>query len=104
VNVISTMWTDAPAGFSGPGSLGMSPHTCPSVVAGGAVVRMAPLAAPIQGTGLPMAARLRPIDERGVAQESFFEKAIAVTGLVPQSTTTDNSTTLGIHPPGRPQS
>lgn len=100
--MISTMWTDTPAGFSGPGRIGTYLHACASAVAGGAVVRTAPLAAPIQGTGLPTAARLRPIDERGVAAESFFQQALAVMGTAPLSTTT--GTTLGIHSPGRPTS
>ncbi len=103
--MISTTWTDAPAGFSGPGHIGMSPHTSAPVVDGGARTAMAPVAAPVQGTGLPVAARLRPIDERGVAHESYLQK-FAVD--CPTSTgTTDidnNGTTLGIHPPGRPQS
>ena len=104
--MISTTWTDAPAGFSGPGRLGMSPYVCSSVV-GGASVLKAPTAAPMRGTGLPMAARLRPIDEPGVVRESFLQ---ALTGASPLSTSAhtfdidDNSTTLGIQPPGRPQS
>ncbi len=98
----SSMWTDALAGFSGPGSTGMSGYACASLVAGGTGVRIAPLAAPIRGTGLP-AARLRPIDERGVATESFLQKVVI--GTAPLSATTDNNgTTLGIHSPGRPQS
>ncbi|MGY1755012.1 hypothetical protein [Blastococcus sp. SYSU D01042] len=101
--MISTMWTDAPAGFSGPGSLGMSSYACPSVVAGGPVVRMAPVAAPIQGTGLPVAARLRPIDEIGTALGSVLGQDVI--GTAPMSTTTHNfTTTLGLQPPGRPQS
>jgi hypothetical protein len=104
VTVISTTWTDAPAGFSGPGRLGMARYSCPSVVGGTGVV-MAPVAAPVQGSGLSVAARLRPIDERGVIQESFLVQAPAVAGAAPLSATTDkNGTTLGIHPPGRPQS
>jgi hypothetical protein len=109
VNVNSTTWTDAPAGFSGPGRIGMPRYSCPSVVGGTGVV-IAPVAAPIQGSGLSVAARLRPIDERGVIQESFFQQAPAVAGAAPLSATThkfgidNNGTTLGIHPPGRPQS
>lgn len=102
--MISTTWTDAPAGFSGPGRLGMPGYSCPSVVAGTGVV-IAPVAAPIQGSGLSVAARLRPIDERGVTRKSFLQQAPAVAGAAPLSATTDNNgTTLGIHPPGRPQS
>ena len=107
--MISTTWTDAPAGFSGPGRTGMSPYSC-SVVVGGARIVIAPVAAPVRGTGLPVAARLRPIDERGVTQESFLQQAPAVAGAAPLSATThkngtdNNGTTLGIHPPGRPQS
>ena len=102
----STTWTDAPAGISGPGRLGMSSYACSSVVAG-ATVRMAPTAAPIRGTGLPVAARLRPIDEPGVVRESFLQ-ALAVTSPLSASAhkfdIDNNGTTLGIHPPGRPQS
>lgn len=100
--MITTTWTDAPAGFAGPGSAALPPHACPTVV-GGTGVRMAPTAAPFQGTGLPVAARLRPIDERGLIHESFLRKAIA--GAAPLSAITDNNgTTLGIHSSGRPQS
>ncbi|MGY2129116.1 hypothetical protein [Blastococcus sp. SYSU DS0617] len=102
--MISTTWTDAPAGFSGPGRIGVSRYACSSAVLGGTPVVMAPIAAPIQGSGLPVAARLRPIDERGVNHKSFLQ-ALAVAGAASLSTTTDNNgTTLGIHPPGRPQS
>ncbi len=104
--MISTTWTDAPAGFSGPGRLGMSSHAFPSVV-GGATVLMAPTAAPIRGTGLPMAVRLRPIDEPGVAPESFLQALAVASPLSTSADKTDtdtNGTTLGIHPPGRPQS
>ena len=104
--MISTTWTDAPAGFSGPGRLGMSPYACSSVV-GGASVLMAPTAAPIRGTGLPMAARLRPIDEPGVVRESFLQALAVASPLSTSADKTDidnNDTTLGIHPPGRPQS
>ena len=105
--MISTTWTDAPAGFSGPGRTGMSPYSCTSVVGGGARIVMAPVAAPIRGTGLPVAARLRPIDERGVAHESFLQALAVASPLTTSADTNDidnNGTTLGIHPPGRPQS
>ena len=104
--MISTTWTDAPAGFPGTGRTGMSPYACPSVVDGGARIVMAPVAAPIQGTGLPVATRLRQIDERGVAHESFLQALVASPLNVTTSTTyiDNNGTTLGIHPPGRPQS
>lgn len=104
--MISTTWTDAPAGFSGPGLVGMSPYACSSVV-GGASVLMAPTAAPIRGTGLPVAARLRPIDERGVVRESFLQALAVASPLCTSADKHDidnNGTTLGIHPPGRPQS
>jgi hypothetical protein len=101
VNVNSTMWTDAPAGFSGPGSTGTSPYACPSVVAGGTGVLMAPVAAPVHGTGLP-AARLRPVDEIGTALGSAFQRAVI--GTEPVTTTKNIGTTLGLQPPGRPQS
>jgi hypothetical protein len=107
VDVISTTWTDAPAGFSGTGRTGMSPYACASVVAGGARIVMAPVAAPIRGTGLPMAARLRPIDERGVVHESFLQALVVASPLTASADKTDidtNGTTLGIHPPGRPKS
>ena len=105
--MISTTWTDAPAGFPGTGRTGMSPYACPSVVDGGARIVMAPVAAPIQGTGLPVATRLRQIDERGVAHESFLQALAVASPMSPIADTTDidnNGTTLGIHPPGRPQS
>ncbi len=105
--MISTTWTDAPAGFSGTGRTGMSPYACRSVVDGGAPVLMAPVAALIQGTGLPVATRLRQIDERGVAHESFLQALAVASPMSPIADTTDidnNGTTLGIHPPGRPQS
>ncbi len=105
--MISTTWTDAPAGFSGPGLVGMSPYACSSVVDGGASVLMAPTAAPIRGTGLPVAARLRPIDERGVVRESFLQALALASPLNTSAAKHDidnNGTTLGIHPPGRPQS
>ena len=103
--MISTTWTDAPAGFSGTGRTGMSQYACPSVA--GARIVMAPVAAPIRGTGLPVAARLRPIDERGVAHESFLQALAVASPMSPIADKTDidnNGTTLGIHPPGRPQS
>ena len=104
--MISTTWTDAPAGFSGLGRLGMSFSACPSVV-GGATVLLAPTAAPIRGTGLHMAARLRPIDEPGVVRESFLQALAVAAPLSTGAHKTDidnNGTALGIHPPGRPQS
>lgn len=101
----STTWTDAPAGFSGPGSIGMPLSACSSAV-GGARALMAPTAAPIQGSGLPVAVRRRPIDERGLTVESYLVQALAIAGPAPLSVTTDHNfdTTLGIHSPGRPQS
>ncbi len=102
--MISTTWNDAPTGFSGAGADALLAVACPAV-AGGAVIRMAPTAAPIQGSGLPVAIRLRLIDERGVAVESYLSQAPAIAGAAPMSTTThDFGTTLGIHSPGRPQS
>ena len=104
--MISTTWTDAPAGFSGTGRTGMSSYACSSV-GGGARIVMAPVAAPVRGTGLPMATRLRPIDERGVAHESFLQALAVASPMSPIADKTDfdnNGTTLGIHPPGRPQS
>ena len=105
--MISTTWTDAPAGFSGPGRTGMSPYACPSVVDVGARTDMAPVATPIRAIGLPMAARLRPIDERGVVQDSFLQALVVASPLTTSADKTDsddNRTTLGIHPPGRPRS
>ena len=100
----STTWTDAPAGISGPGSIGMPLSACSSAV-GGTGVRTAPAAAPFHGTDLPVAVRRRPIDERGGTVESYLVQAIAFAGTAPLSATTDNfDTTLGIHSPGRPQS
>jgi hypothetical protein len=103
VNVNSTTWTDAPAGFSGPGSIGMPLSACSSAV-GGTGVLVAPTAAPIQGGGLPVAVRLRPIDERGTTVESYLAQALAIAGPAPLGATDNFDTTLGIHSPGRPQS
>ncbi|SDE24020.1 hypothetical protein SAMN05660485_00291 [Blastococcus fimeti] len=101
--MISTTWTDTPAGISGPGSIGMSRSACSSAV-GGTGVLMAPIAAPLQGSGLPVAVRLRPIDERGVTVESYLVQALAIAGPAPLGATDNFDTTLGIHSPGRPQS
>jgi hypothetical protein len=54
-----------------------------------------------------MAARLRPIDERGVVHESFLQALVVASPLTASADKTDidnNGTTLGIHPPGRPKS
>lgn len=103
--MISTTWNDAPTGFSGAGADALlAAAACPAV-AGGAVIRMAPIAAPIQESGLPVAIRLRPIDERGVTVESYLSQAPVAAGTALMSATThDFGTTLGIHSPGRPQS
>lgn len=100
----STTWTDAPAGNSGPGSIGMPLSACSSAV-GGTGGRTALTAAPIQGSGLPVAVRRRPIDERGGTVESYLVQAHAIAGTAPLGATDHNfDTTLGIHSPGRPQS
>ena len=101
--MISTTWTDAPAGFSGPGSIGMPLSACSSAV-GGTRVLTAPTAAPIHGSDLPVAVRLRAIDERGVTVESYLAQALAIAGPAPLGATPTFATTLGIHSPGRPQS
>ena len=101
--MISTTWTDAPAGISGPGSIGMPGSACSSAV-GGTGVLTAPTAAPIHGSDLPVAVRLRPIDERGVTVESYLAQALAIAGPAPLSAIDNFDTTLGIHSPGRPQS
>ncbi|MBN1093744.1 hypothetical protein JKP75_15000 [Blastococcus sp. TML/M2B] len=100
--MISTTWTDAPAGFSGRGATAL-PALARPAVAGGPAVLMAPTAAPIQGCGLP-AVRLRRSDERDVATRSYLAQAV-IGGTAPNGTTThDFGITLGIHSPGRPLS
>ena len=99
----STTWTDAPAGKSRLGSIGMPLSACSSAV-GGTGVLTAPTAAPIHGSDLPVAVRLRPIDERGGTVESYLVQALAIAGTAPLSATDNFDTTLGIHSPGRPQS
>lgn len=97
--MIKTMWTDAPAGFATPGGADVRLGACRPV----AGVVMAGTAAPLHGTGLPIAGRLRGIDDFGAVRESALQPAVAVSALA--STTTDNNgTTLGIHSRGRPQS
>jgi hypothetical protein len=98
--VISIKWTDAPTGFSGSGGVAVRPATC--LVATGTRIVVAPIAPQFQGTGVPVAVRLRAIDERHTARPSYLKD---ITGLAPVSTTTENNgTTIGIHPPRRPQS
>jgi hypothetical protein len=100
VNVISMTWTDAPTGFSGSGGVDVRPAVCGTALGGG--VLTAPKAAAVQGTGLPVFARLRQIDELGAIRVSYLRGAA---GIAPISTTkNDDQNTLGIHPPGRPQS
>ncbi|RBY86496.1 hypothetical protein [Blastococcus sp. TF02A-30] len=98
--MIKTMWTDAPSGFSALGGADVRSYACTRSVAG---VVMAGTAAPFHGTGLPIARRLRGIDDFGAVRESALQPALAVSDL--DSTTTDNNgTTLGIQSRGRPQS
>ncbi|WP_040338370.1 hypothetical protein [Candidatus Blastococcus massiliensis] len=98
--MISTTWTDAPTGFPGSGGVAVRPAAC--LAAGGNRIVVAPVAAQVQGTGVPVAVRLRAIDERHTARPSYLKD---LAGIAPMSTTTENNgTTLGIHPPGRPQS
>ena len=59
-------------------------------------------AAPIQGTGLPTAAPVAEPFGTGVLGTAVF--GTAVFGTDAHRTDIDNSTTLGIHSPGRPQS
>lgn len=103
--MISMTWTDAPTGFSGSGGVAVRSAACRTVA--GSWVDMVPPAAPVQGSGLPVAARLRPVDEPGAIHASYLRGLV---GIAPISTSTEkngtenNGTTLGIHPPGRPQS
>jgi hypothetical protein len=98
--VISMTWTDAPTGFSGSGGVAVRPAAC--LAAAGNRIVIAPVAVQVQGTGVPVAVRLRAIDERHTARPSYLKD---ITGLAPVSTNTENNgTTLGVHPPGRPQS
>ncbi len=106
----SMTWIDAPTGFAGAGGVSL-PASHRSAVVGGARIAIAPFVAASRGTGLTLAARLRPIDECGLAYESLLQQASAVAGDVLLratdlfSATTDNDdTTLGVQPPGRPQS
>lgn len=100
--MISMTWTDAPAGFSASGGVAVRPAVCRTVAEGARIV-VAPIAAQVQGSGVPAAIRLRAIDERGVAHPSYL-KDLARIAPLSGTTTENNGTILGIHPPGRPQS
>lgn len=102
-----TMWTFAPAGVLGQGSVDVRPY--PGVV-------VCPTAPAARGTGLPIGgfatevrgatgdeiARLRPLTG-SVAVLARAQAPIAQNVIAQQSTQNDD-TTLGIHFPGRPQS
>ena len=77
--MISTMLSPASAGAFGPWSADVRPYACEAVR-----IALLPTAAAVQGTGLPAA---------GVSGPDALRTDI-----------TDKQHTLGIHPPGRPQS
>ena len=83
--MISTTWTDAPAGLSARAAP-VRPRTPASVVDGVARSVMAPVAAPSRGPVCPSAARLRPIDERGVVHESFLQAHVVASPRPPALT------------------
>ena len=95
--MISTMRTQAPADFFGPG-LDVRPAYGPGLCGGVAdllAVHTAAPTAPVQETGLPTggtAVRLRPVTRKPIG-------AVVVT-----KTFENNGTTLGNHSSGRPQS
>jgi hypothetical protein len=111
--MISTMWFSAPAGVSGPGSLVARPATCgnPSgavrlrALPLSAAVRIAVAGAPFQGTAVPAAPQvdLVPAGRDGDAGRGADEFR-ASTGVYLQDTCNDDTTTLGLHSPGRPLS
>ena len=102
-----TMWTFAPAGVLGQGSVDVRPY--PGVV-------VCPTGSAVLGTGLPIGgfaaevrgatgdriARLRPLTGSAAVLARIHAPA-AQNAIVQQSTQNDD-TTLGIHSPGRPQS
>ncbi|TKJ29352.1 hypothetical protein [Blastococcus sp. CCUG 61487] len=99
--MISMTWTDASTGFPGSEGVAARPAVCATALAGNGVL-LAPVAAPVQGTGVPAAIRLRRIDERVAVPASYLQD---IAGIAPISSTKhDNSTTLGLHSRRRPQS
>jgi hypothetical protein len=90
--MISTMWTTAPAGVSGPGSLAARAADCvavwpvarPRALAVAPVFAIAPTGGRLDGTAVP-----------AVQQQP---------GVVQKRITPNDGTTLGIHSPGRPLS
>jgi hypothetical protein len=101
-DVISTMWTLAPAGARGPAGLAVRPAAC--VVVSPVVERLRAVpATPVAqrpGTGLP------GISARGT--DVFGTPVFGALGYAQQvgkrTTTEHNGTTLGIHSSGRPSS
>ena len=108
----TTMWTFAPAGVLGTGSVDVRPY--PGVV-------VCPTASAVPGTGLPIGgfaadvrgmtgveiARLRPqTGPVAVLARASAPAAQHVTAqnVITQQSTQNDDTTLGIHSPGRPQS
>ena len=91
--MISTMWTTAPAGVSGSGSLAARAADCVAVrpvarlralPAAAPVFAIAPTGGRLDGTAVP------------AAQQQH--------GVVQKHVTPNDGTTLGIHSPGRPLS
>jgi hypothetical protein len=92
--MITTTWTDAPADL-----LGLGGAAVPSCSGAGmpVPVAMAPTFAAVKGTGVPtggIAVRLRK-DFRQTGTQERDHNYIGAT---------NDGTTLGIHPPGRPLS
>jgi hypothetical protein len=79
---------NAPAGFSGLGSADVR-----SAFGGCTGIVVAPTATRLQGTGLPVAARLRPAAEQATAELHTQDKSFQ-----------NDGTTLGIPPSRRPLS
>ena len=101
-----TMWTFAPAGVLGSGSVDVRPY--PGVV-------VCPTPDAVRGTGLPVvglaadarvpgadAARLRSLNGSVAVQARTHEPATQQ--YIDQKFAQNDGTTLGIHSPGRPQS
>jgi hypothetical protein len=90
--MISTMWTDAPAGVSRTGSLAARPAGC-TAERPYARLRAFASVAPVFGTA-PTGGRL----------DGTAVPAVQLHGVAVQRITPNDGTTLGIHSPGRPLS
>jgi len=112
--MIATMWSSAPAGVSGPGSLVARPATCGNLPGAArlralplsAAVRIAVAGAPFQGTAVPGAPQvdLVPTGRGGDATRGTDDFRAPAGVYLQDKRNDDNTTTLGIHSPGRPLS